>query len=373
MMRPSAAGDGRPTVTVLTSSFGGGHRMIARTVAATVRDLRPEWDVEVLDFFEEFVGRSFSRGVAWSYGFSARSAPFLYGSFYRTAQWIGEHRRVQSWLNRVGRRRLCDYVRSRRPNAVVSTYPTPSAVLCALKRQGEVSVPSVTILTDCASHSQWIHGGVDLYLVGHEGLRDDLIRLGVPGERIRASGVPVRPGFTPRESCPSDGPVLITVGAEGMLRRAGALCRAVAQCAPRTVVVCGHDKALQRRLEPLAHESRGALEVYPFVEDIHRHYAAASLLVGKPGGVTVAEAMAVGLPMVTYGAIPGQERANESFVVAAGAGRAARTIPEVRAIVTELLADPDQLARLARRAGVLGRPGAAHEAASSIIDLVEQA
>ncbi|MBM3472449.1 MAG: glycosyltransferase [Armatimonadetes bacterium] len=373
MTRPPSAGEARATVTVLTSSFGGGHRMIAQTVAAAVRDLRPQWDVEVLDFFEEFVGPKFSRAVAWSYGFSARNAPFLYGSFYRTAQWVGEHPRVQSRLNRVGRRRLREYLRSRRPDVVVSTYPTPSAVLCGLKRRGEVSVPSVTILTDCASHSQWIHEGVDLYIVGHDALREELVGLGVPGDRVQASGVPVRPGFTPRDDCPADGPVLITVGAEGMLRGAEALCRAVAECAPRTIVVCGHDRALQRALESLAPALDGALEVYPFVEDIHRHYTAASLFVGKPGGVTVAEALAVGLPLVLYGAIPGQERANQSFVVAGGAGRAARTIREVCAIVTKLLADPDQLAGVAQRAAALGLPNAARDAASSIIDLVERA
>jgi len=365
--------DGRPTVTVLTSSFGGGHRMIAQTVAAAIRELRPEWDVEVLDFFEKFVGRSFSRGVAWSYGFSARNAPFLYGSFYRTAQWVGAHPRLQGGLNRVGRRRLRDYLRSRRPSVVISTYPTPSAVLCSLKRRGEVDVPSVTILTDCASHSQWIHEGVDLYIVGHQGLREDLIRLGVPGERIQASGVPVRPGFVPRASCPADGPVLITVGAEGMLRRAETLCRAVAQRAPRIVVVCGRDESLRRALESLAPTLDGALEVHGFVEDIHRHYGRASLFVGKPGGVTVAEALVVGLPMVVYGAIPGQERANVAFVVAAGAGRATRTIPEVCATVGELLGDPGQLADMAHRAAALGMPNAAHDAASSVIDLVERA
>ena len=347
--------------------------MIAQTVAATLGDLRPHWDIEVLDFFEEFVGPSFSRAVAWSYGFSARNAPFLYGGFYGAAQWVGEHRRLQGGLNRVGRRRLRDYVRNRRPDVVVSTYPTPSAVLCNLKRRGEVSVPSVTVLTDCASHSQWIHEGVDLYIVGHEALREELVRLGVPGGRIQASGVPVRPGFTPRGDCPVDGPVLITVGAEGMLRRAEALCRAVAQCAPRTIVVCGRDEALRRGLESMVRALGGALEVYPFVEDIDRHYAGASLFVGKPGGVTVAEALAVGLPMVLYGAIPGQERANESFVLAGGAGRMATSIPEVCAIVTELLADPDQLAGMSQRAAALGTPNAARDAASSIIDLVERA
>jgi len=359
------------TITILTSSFGGGHRMIAKTLAAALRELRPGWDVEVLDFFEAFVGPRFSRGVAWSYGWSARRAPFIYGGFYTTAQWVGEHPRLQSWLNRVGRRRLRDYLRHRRPNVVVSTYPTPSAVLAALKRRGDVDIPMVTTLTDCASHSQWVHEGVDLYVVGYEGLADELIRLGVPAERVQPTGVPIRPGFTPRGACPTDGSVLITVGAEGMLRRAEALCRAVAGSAPQTTVVCGNDRSLQRRLEPLARALGGRLEVYGFVEDIHRHYASASLFVGKPGGVTVAEALAVGLPMVLYGAIPGQEHANERFCVGAGAARAGETVAETSAAAAELIPRPDVLAEMAEHALALGKPNAAQDAARAVIGFCE--
>lgn len=368
---PEAQAANAPLITILTSSFGGGHRMAARSVAEALREERPEWDIEVLDFFEHFVGRRLSQGVAWSYGWSARRAPFVYGGVYTTAQWVGERPRLQGWMNRVGRRRLREYVRRRQPAAIVNTYPTPSAVLAALKRRGDAHTPSVTILTDWASHSQWIHEGVELYLVAHEGLRDELVGLGVPAQRVRATGVPIRAGFTPRGVYPTHGPVLITVGAHGMMRRAEALCRLVAEQAPRTVVVCGHDHSLRRRLEPLAATLGGRLQLRGFVEDIHRYYATASLFLGKPGGVTIAEAVAVGLPMVLYGAIPGQERANERFVTEAGAARAGKTATEAAATAAELMRHPEELARMAERARALGRPNAARDAAAAIVELCE--
>jgi processive 1,2-diacylglycerol beta-glucosyltransferase len=359
-------------VTILTSSFGGGHRMVATTVADAVNELRPEWDVEVIDFFEAFVGRRFSRLVRFSYGFSARRAPYLYGGFYRAAQWVGERRRLQSRLNRVGRARLRAYLHTRRPDIVVSTYPTPAAVLSDLKLVGEVDAATVTILTDCAQHSQWVHKGVDLYIVGFEELRRSLIALGVPADRVQASGVPIRPCFTPRRDHPQDGPLLITVGAQGMLRHASGLCRALAQRVPKTVVVCGRDERLRRQLGPLAETLNGALEVHGFVEDIHELCADASILVGKPGGVTVAEALCVGLPMVVYGAIPGQERENERLIVAAGAARSARNVGEACAVAVELLSRPEELRRMARAARALGKPRAAYDAASAIIRLYER-
>jgi processive 1,2-diacylglycerol beta-glucosyltransferase len=371
---PPPPHEARPaTVTILTSSFGGGHRMVATTVAAAIRELRPHWHVEVIDFFEAFVGRRFSRLVGYSYGFSARRAPYLYGGFYRAAQWVGERRRLQSRLNRVGRARLRAYVHTRRPDIAVSTYPTPAAVLSDLKLRGDTDAATVTILTDAVQHSQWIHKGVDLYIVGFEELRQSLIALGVSPERIQASGVPIRPGFAPRGDRPVDGPLLITVGAEGMLRHAAGLCRAIAQRVPKTVVVCGRNDRLRRELEPLAWALNGALEVHGFVEDMHQLCADASVLVGKPGGVTVAEALCVGLPMVVYGAIPGQERANERLVVSAGAARSARSVREACAVAVELLSHPDELQRMARAARALGKPNAAKDAAAAIIRLHERA
>lgn len=361
--------DPKAKILVLTSSFGGGHRMVARTLAETLRTRRPYWDVQVLDFFEEFVGAGFARAVAISYVLSARRMPFLYGAFYDLAQWVGEHKTLQAWVNRLGRARLRDYLQHERPDLIVSTYPTPSAVTADLKCRGLIRAPLVTTLTDFATHSQWVHEGVDLYIVGHEGVRRELVALGVPETRVQATGVPIRPGFVPPEKRPNDGGVLITVGAQGMLRRAEALCRAVAACAPRTVVICGHDRVLQRRLKPMVQALNGALEVRGFVDDIHRYCAAASLFVGKPGGVTVAEMCAVGLPMVLYGAIPGQEHANQEFLLRAGAARVSRTTAEARGIVSELLSRPAELAQMARYTLALGKPRATEDAVSAITDL----
>jgi processive 1,2-diacylglycerol beta-glucosyltransferase len=370
MTEPRSADPDARSVLLLASSYGGGHRMVADTVAAALRECRPGWTIEVVDFFERFVGLRLSRLVARSYRFSARRAPYLYGGFYHAANWVGRHNRLQAWLNRIGRRRLLDFLRTRAPDLVVSTYPTPAAVVSSLHLAGEIDIPTATILTDFAPHNQWIHPGTDLYLVATSRLQDDLVSLGVPCERIAASGIPIRAGFAPRSACPVEGPVLITVGAEGMLRRAFRLCQAVAQTAPRTIIVCGRDRRLLGRLRPLTESPGSRVELHGYVPDIDRHYARAALLVGKPGGVTAAEALAVGLPMVIYNPIPGQEAQNAEFLVAAGAARVGRGVSGACRAVADLLAHPEELRAMSARAGALGRPEAARDAALALLDLV---
>ncbi len=372
-LRADPEADGpRRSVAIMSSSWGGGHMMVAETVRDAVLALRPSWQVEVLDFFERFVGRRFSRSVASSYLHSVKAAPFLYDIFYRATQRVGERSRLQARLNTLGRERLYAYLRRKSPDVVVSTYPTPAGVLSALKQAGKVDTRSVTILTDYAIHSQWMHRGVDLHIVGSEAVRQGLIDWGLPDDCVLATGIPIRSCFAePHPPRPPDGPVLVMVGAVGMLRGADRLCRALAEAAGQLVVVCGKDEKLRQKLLAMEAAGNGRLEVHGFVDGICALMAKARLLVTKPGGVTVSEALAMGLPMVVYGAIPGQEEENERFLVSAGAARAPKTIPELCGDVARLLRDPQRLAAMAERAAALGRPNSARDAAEAVVRLLE--
>ena len=369
--RPPADDRGR-SVTILSSSWGGGHAMVARTVRDAVLALRPTWQVEVLDFFERFVGRRFSRSVASSYLRSVQSAPFLYDLFYRATQRVGTRSRLQAQLNTIGRNRLRAYLRRNSPDLVVSTYPTPAGVLSALKLAGAVGTASATILTDYAIHSQWTHQGVDLYIAGSDIIRRGLIDWGIPADRVLATGIPVRPGFaSPHPPRSEDGPVLVMVGAVGMLRGAFTLCRSLTTASPRTIVVCGRDEKLRGKLLALTAARDGRLTVHGYVDEVWSLMAEARLLVTKPGGITTSEALAMGLPMVLCGAIPGQEEENQAFLVAAGAARAPRHMRQVGGEVARLLRTPDELAAMGESAAALGRPNSARDAAAAIVSLVE--
>ena len=371
--RPPQASTTTPgtRVTILTSSYGGGHAMVAQTVAAALLELRPALQIEVIDFFDTFDGTRFNKVVSAAYVHSVRKAPFLYGWFYYVTQKIGERSALQSRLNHIGRDSLGRYLNDHRPDLVINCYPTPAGVVSALKLSGVVSMPSVTIMTDFAVHSQWIHSGVELYIVGSASMRQGLIDRGIPPEHVLATGIPVRPSFTAPEQRAADGPALVTVGAVGMLKGAVPLCRDLSGVLDRTVVICGHDAGLRQRLTPIQVARDGRLEVHGFVDEMHRYMSEARLLVGKPGGVTASEALAVGLPMVLCGMIPGQEQENAKFLVEGGAARVPANRRELCRTVKQLLASPDELAEMSACAAALGRPNSASDAAAAIVELME--
>jgi len=81
--------------------------------------------------------------------------------------------------------------------------------------------------------------------------------------------------------------------------------------------------------------------------------SAANLVITKPGGITTAESLAKGLPMVILNPIPGQEARNTDFLVDARAALSAAgisdVVPAVRCILEGGAADSGTLSNMKGR------------------------
>lgn len=95
--------------------------------------------------------------------------------------------------------------------------------------------------------------------------------------------------------------------------------------------------------------------------------AAADLLVGKPGGLTTAEALARGLPLVIVNPIPGQEERNARHLLEQGAAIRCSNLPLLAWKINRLLDDPARLSRMRESARRLARPEAAREIAGVLV------
>ena len=92
---------------------------------------------------------------------------------------------------------------------------------------------------------------------------------------------------------------------------------------------------------------------------------AATLMIGKPGGLTLSECMASGLPMVIISPIPGQEERNSDQLLEKGIAIKCNDYTTLAYKVDMLLADPDRLLRMHRQALAWAKPGAAENAIAS--------
>jgi processive 1,2-diacylglycerol beta-glucosyltransferase len=103
--------------------------------------------------------------------------------------------------------------------------------------------------------------------------------------------------------------------------------------------------------------------VLGWTETVAALMQSASVLLTKPGGVTLAEAAECALPVVMFDRIPGPERLNAKRFADAGAGVMARGPRDAAAVAGFLLRDERVRAAMSLRARELARPRAASDIA----------
>ena len=138
-------------------------------------------------------------------------------------------------------------------------------------------------------------------------------------------------------------------------------------------------RAQARRASLLPPDRRERYRPYAFLkEQMGAALAASDLMVGRAGSGTIAEALAVGLPLilVPYGvAASGHQLANAHSVVDAGAAVLLRESEldgdRLAAEVVGLLGNADRLARMRAAAARAGRPDAAMRIANLVLELVQ--
>ncbi|MBE3557377.1 MAG: glycosyltransferase [Firmicutes bacterium] len=370
-------------IWILYARYGDGHRRAAMAVRAALHELDPQLPLVALDYMGDVVP-ALDNIVRWSYTNMIKHVPNLWGWMYDRTEEIATHSLLQTRVNHIGLRSLERALQRYQPRAVISTYPVCTGALGELKELGRTNVPLVTVLTDYVMHTQWIHPGTDLYAVGAPEVAAGLIERGVDPGRIRVTGIPVQPSITRLPDTATarrqfgldpDRPVILVMsGAYGVMGGTLEVCASLAKLDRpiQVVAVCGHNEALREEVTALAQESRVPITALGYTRQAELLMRASDLLITKAGGLTVSEALAIGVPMLIYLPIPGQEEFNTAYVVQHGAGEAVYSREQLVERVVELIDEDGQRKAMAEAARQIGHPRAAYDVANLALDLIEQ-
>lgn len=368
-------------VLVFSATFGAGHVRAAEAMIEALRLEEPGVEITHLDF-GAFINKTFNKVIKNTYIEVIKHTPKLWGKFYYRTSRIPPHSVFQRFLNGIGRGELVKYITTLEPDLVICTYPTVAGVLAELKQKKVLDVPLVTVVTDYAVHSQWVHPGIDLYIVGSDEVLDGLVRRGIDAEKIQVTGIPVSPRFErPIERTDAAAKLglhsqrltfLVMGGAYGVLTGAKRVCQLLGtvNIPVQTIAVCGRDEKLYRSLDEVLAEAHNPVVRFGFVNNVEELMAVSDLIITKAGGLTVSEALTKRLPLLIFKPIPGQEEENALFLQRIGAGRIAHTEEELEDILHELLLHPERLEGMRQAAAQVLPGNAAQRAVGHIIKLV---
>lgn len=264
------------------------------------------------------------------------------------------------------------------PDLVLCTHFLAPELMARALRRGRLKAQLQVVITDHDAHRVWYYPEVRRYYVASELVRARLVlRFGTPERDVQVTGIPVRRAFRQpadvlgvctRFGLDPDRPMVLFLSG-GFA--AGPMARAIVdlwreRADVQVVAVCGRNVRLRRRISRLPRPAGAVLRALGFVKEVRDLMAASTLVVGKSGGSSMAESLAVGRPLVVSTAIPGQEERNAEALVEAGAGVRASTPEEIRWRVAGLLEDGEALRAMTERARRFGRPQAALEIADGV-------
>jgi len=365
-------------VLFISAPVGAGHVRAAQAVANALQEIDPAIHTQLANVFD-FFHPSLGQGILKLYLKLLATFPQAYGTMYGwgndSSLALFGRRQVSRYLAKKMQRYILNY----NPTAIVCTHATPAGLIAYLRRNSGLQVPTFAVVTDFVVHRLWVYPEINRYYVADETLRQFLDQQGIASERSRAFGIPVDASFSTnvsrntilqRLNLPTDGKnILIMGGGAGILPMANILTACDRLNAPVCfIAVTGKNHKLYNELSALAKRLSHPVRVLGFVNNVHELMSCADILLSKPGGMTSAEALACGLPMIIFKPIPGQEEANTRFLVERNYAIRADTVEIVKEYLQRLLADSSkELEALRHNAAEVGKGLAAKDIAHNII------
>jgi UDP-N-acetylglucosamine:LPS N-acetylglucosamine transferase len=299
----------RKRVLIVSAPIGAGHDGAARELAARLWDHK----VEHINFLDLLPGRLGTRlrdayhhqlelaPRSWDWLLSALGSPALAALTVRASAMA-----CRGLLAAAGTD----------TGLIVSTYPLASHATAHLRARGQLTSPFAVYLTDPSVHRLCVSPSADLHIAPNATAAAQARQFGAPWVEVADPlvGTAFRPVTSGAEKVlarrrfglPEHQRLALVVSGSWGVGDVERITRDVARSgSARPVVVCGRNSALRRRLR-----QAGYPHILDWVDDMPELIRACDVMVQNAGGLTTSEALACGLPVVTYRCLPGHGRAN---------------------------------------------------------------
>ena len=356
-----------------------GHHQAALAIERAIGELDPGCEVLTLDSLR-YTSPVLEQVVIKAYMGMIKTTPELWDFLYDNPKIVKMSEGIRELIHRFNLAKLKTLLEGFQPHVVACTQAYPCGILADYKKIHKSNTPLVGVLTDYAPHLYWVYDAVDQYVVPSELARARLMEGGVEGGKITLLGIPIDPKFRNKGDRsrsikslgldPSILTILVMGGGQGM----GPIRKVVhkldrVDLSFQILVVAGKNRSLKDYLKHHKPKFNKRVKVLGYAENVDELMELSSLIVTKPGGLTTAEALAKGLPMIIINPIPGQETKNTQFLLKIGVARKADNESHVARLAEELLRDPSKLGQMRGKARESGRPDSAILTAKFLLGL----
>lgn len=349
-------------ILIAYASAGAGHKSSSEAIFDSLKEETGHKVslVDCLDYTSPLFKFVYSHG----YAFLIRYFPFLWSLVFKTTDnqvFLGITGRLRGLADKLVSKRFIQYLITEQFDCCICTQFLPNEIVSQLKTDKKIRARLICVVTDYNVHRFWLAGEVDIYAVACREAKQKLLRMGVAEKKIQVTGVPVNPRFLSQLDKqqlinemglkPGLLTVLMLTGAIGI----GPLKEIVEELQDRfqLLVVCGKNKSLCARLNRIKNEYT---KVYGLVNNVEELMSVADLVITKPGGLTISEALVKHLPMLFISEIPGQETGNAKLMIDYNIGLSVQDVKNIKNKLGEFTLNHHSLAYMKANTWRLSKP-----------------
>jgi len=346
-------------ILVLHISECGGHKRASENIKEALQSIDPHIRVLNINGFGQIYPWA-ERFINYLYTTTIKYLPQLWGKVYDKKPIIKALEPLKRSINMLGFRKFSKLVKGFNPHAIVATQAFPCGLACDFKSYFNAQFSIFAVVTDYHPHRFWIHPKIDNYIVPCKDSENTLIGEGVDKEKIKIFGIPISVKFL--EACtridiaskygfnPDLDSILVMGGGSGF----GPIKDIVLKldnldCRFQVIVVCGTNKRLLHWFKKKAHKFKRPIFYFGYIDFVNILMDFADIIITKPGGITVSEALSKGLAIIVVNPIPGQEERNVNYLEEKNVILKTNSTKEIGYLVKGLLTNKDELIFLRQR------------------------
>lgn len=365
-------------VLLLYISVNSGHQKAALAIEKALNLLDPEVEILNVNSFN-YTNPLVEKVINRTYLSVIKNRPEVWEYLYDNPKVFRSLGKLRDLIHRFNSGKLKTLLDEFKPDVIACTQAFPCGMIADYKASFGLDLPLIGVLTDCYPHSYWFFDSVDYYIVNSETATSKLVEHGIPREKIKIYGIPIDSKFA--DNVDSDAvrkklgldvkkpTVLIMGGGQGL----GPIAELVNELSRisrplQMIVIAGSNKRLFDWLERRRHSLKIKTVVYGFTNEIDELMSVSTLMVTKPGGLTISEALSKQLPIIILNPIPGQEAKNAEYLLNEGAAVKADNAADAALLTDMLLGHRSKLEQMRGNAQRIAKPSSSVDIAKLILE-----
>lgn len=359
-------------VLILSVSAGGGHGHAAEAIKDYIHLKDSMSEIRIIDTLKH-INPIIDKVVIGSYLKTLKVTPSLYGKLFTHSE--GEYAiasTISSKFIEILAHKLIPLMEEFSPDILICTHPFSTEMVSVMKTKYKLSIPCISIITDYYSHSSWLHPNIDAYVVSNCDMIEDMVYKGIERDIIYNFGIPVNPNFIDRYErintlkeldLSADKPTILVMGGSLGMGKITDIYQELNKIHRdiQIIVITGRNNKLYSELTKLKEFSTKETRLIGFTDKVNKYMQACDLLLTKPGGLTITEALICQSPLGLFSPIPGQEEKNAQFLLKHNLAVNLSDIDNCGEIIEDLLSSNKKLQEMRENCTKFSKPDSASD------------